>query len=100
MDIGKVIKSLRKKQNINQKELAKQSEISQAYLSQIENNQKEAHISTLKVIAKKLNTPLPILFFMSLEEEDISENKREAFTMINPALKSLLNELFSTTQDL
>ena len=98
MDIGKVIKILRKKQNINQKELAAQCEISQAYLSQIEGNQKEPHLSTLKIIAEKLNIPLPILFFMSLEERDISEKKREAFTMINPAIKSMLNEFFSTAQ--
>lgn len=95
MDIGKIIKDVRKRQRISQKDLAVLCEISQAYLSQIENNQKEPNLSILKTIAKKLEIPLPILFFMSLEENDISEKKRESFNVVNPAIKSMLNEFFA-----
>jgi len=96
MNIGQIIKYVRKKQGVTQKKLALKCELSQAYLSQIETNQKEPNLSTLKVIAANLDMPLPILFFMSLEEKDISEQKREAFNLINPAIKSMLNEFFST----
>lgn len=95
MDIGKIIKDVRKKQRISQKDLAILCEISQAYLSQIENNHKEPNLSILKIIAKRLNIPLPILFFMSLDENDISEKKRDSFNVVNPAIKSMLNEFFS-----
>jgi len=95
MDIGQIIKDVRKKQGVSQKKLALKCELSQAYLSQIETNQKEPNLSTLKVIAANLNIPLPILFFMSLEDNDISEQKREAFNVVSPAIKSMLNEFFS-----
>ena len=65
MDIGSVIRDIRKKKKITQTQLAKLSQITQTYLSQIENNQKEPTIPTLKAI--------PILLFLSVENEDIPE---------------------------
>ncbi|WP_084135144.1 helix-turn-helix domain-containing protein [Rikenella microfusus] len=50
MDIGSVIRDIRKKKKITQTQLAKLSQITQTYLSQIENNQKEPTIPTLKAI--------------------------------------------------
>ena len=44
--------------------------ISQSYLSQIENNQKEPNISTLKLISNQLQVAVPILFFLALDEAD------------------------------
>ena len=94
MNIGKVIKDTRKQQGQTQKEFATSCEITQTYLSQIENNSKEPNLATLKKISANLNIPLPILFYMSLNEEDISPEKREAFEIINPSVKSLINEFF------
>lgn len=73
MDIGSVIRDIRKKKKITQTQLAKLSQITQTYLSQIENNQKEPTIPTLKAIADSLSIPLPILLFLSVENEDIPE---------------------------
>ena len=95
MDIGSIIKKLRKARKVTQTQLAKSSGITQTYLSQIENNQKEPTIPTLKAIAKSLSTPLPILLFMAVESDDIPENKRGAFEAVSPSVKSLLNTLFS-----
>lgn len=95
MNIGKVIKDTRKQQGQTQVEFALSCEITQTYLSQIENNSKEPNLSTLKKISASLDIPLPILFFMSLNKEDISPEKREAFEIINPSVKSLINEFFS-----
>jgi XRE family transcriptional regulator, regulator of sulfur utilization len=95
MNLGEIIKSQRKKQGINQNDFAESCSISQAYLSLIENNQKEPNLSTLKDIAQALQIPLPILFFMSLEDNDIQENKREAFKFINKPIKSMVNEFFT-----
>jgi transcriptional regulator with XRE-family HTH domain len=95
MTIGSTIKDLRKKKNFTQIKFAEYCEISQTYLSQIENNLKEPNISILKTIAQKLNIPLPIVFFLSLEEEDIPEGKREAYTLLFPSVKSLLSTFFS-----
>lgn len=95
MNLGITIKDMRKKKKLTQGEFASLCEISQTYLSQIENNLKEPNLSVLKTISEKLGIPLPILFFLSLSEDDIAPNKRQAFEIIGPSVKSLLNEFFS-----
>lgn len=95
MDLGTTIKNTRKRKELTQSEFAKMCGISQTYLSQIENNLKEPNLSTLKTIGAQLNVPLPILFFMSMTEDDIQPQKREAFNMVSPSVKSLLNEFFA-----
>jgi transcriptional regulator with XRE-family HTH domain len=94
MDLGTTIKTIRKQRGQTQNEFASSCGITQTYLSQIENNSKEPNLSILKQIGIELDIPLPILFFLSLNEDDIDPKKREAFTLINPAVKSLVNEFF------
>ena len=95
MDLGIVIKNIRKQKGQTQDEFASLCGITQTYLSQIENNAKEPAISTLKTISEKLGMPLPILFFQSLTSEDINPNKRNAFELVSPSIKSLVNEFFT-----
>lgn len=95
MNIGSIIKNLRKAKKITQTQLAKSSGITQTYLSQIENNQKEPTLATLKIITENLSTPLPILLFMAVESNDIPENKRAAYDAVSPSVKSLLDTLFT-----
>jgi transcriptional regulator with XRE-family HTH domain len=64
-------------------------------MSQIESNSKEPAMATLKDISDCLNVPLPILFYLSLEEEDIKSNKRDAFKLIDQPVKSLIKEFFA-----
>jgi transcriptional regulator with XRE-family HTH domain len=97
MKLGTAIKELRIKAGLKQFELAKLCNITPTYLSQIESNLKEPNMSTLKGICSKINTPLPILFFLSLDESDISDEKREAFKLIDQPVKSLIKEFFSQT---
>jgi transcriptional regulator with XRE-family HTH domain len=96
MDLGETIKIIRKQKGIKQNTFAELCNITQAYLSQIENNLKEPNLSTLRKIAEKLSVPLPILFFLSMNEEDVASDKKEAYTMIAPSVKSLLNQFFSS----
>lgn len=92
MNIGQGIKELRKRSNIRQIELAKSIGITQSYLSGIENGNKKPSIDLLEVIAKEFQTPLPILFWFSIEEKDVAERKRYAFSVLKP----IINELIST----
>lgn len=94
MDLGTVIKNSRKQKGLTQTEFATLCDITQTYLSQIEGNLKEPNLSTLKVIGEKLNMPLPILFFLSMTKEDVQPNKRKAFEIVSPSVKSLVNEFF------
>lgn len=95
MDLGNTIKNIRKRKGLTQNKFAKMCSISQTYLSQIENNKKEPNLSTIKAIGTQLNVPLPVLFFLSMTEEDIQPQKREAYNMVSPSVKSLVNEFFT-----
>lgn len=94
MNLGQTIKNIRKQKGQTQSEFANVCAITQTYLSQIENNLKEPTMGTLKLISSKLDIPLPILFFLSLNEEDVDPEKRIAFQIISPSIKSLINEFF------
>ena len=95
MNLGATIKNLRKQRGQTQDEFASLCGITQTYLSQIESNQKEPNLSTLRAISEQMNVPLPIMFFLSMTEDDIPASKREAFGIVNPSVKSLVNEFFS-----
>ena len=95
MDLGNIIKNIRKQKGQTQSEFASLCGITQTYLSQIEGNLKEPNLSTLKAISEKLDMPLPILFFLSLTEDDVQPNKRKAFKIVGPSVKSLVNEFFA-----
>lgn len=94
MDLGTVIKNIRKQRQQTQSELAVLCNISQTYLSQIEVNKKDPNLLTLKKISSHLEVPLPILFFLSMNEEDVDPKKRDAFKLINSPLKNLIGDVF------
>lgn len=94
MNLGATIKRIRSHKEIRQHVLAENAGISQTYLSQIENNAAEPNLSTLKVLSEKLETPLPILFFLSLDRMDIKPEKRLAYDIIEPSLKTMVVEFF------
>ena len=95
MDLGRTIKNIRKQKKQTQSEFAFSCGITQTYLSQIEGNLKEPNLATLKSIGESLNVPLPILFFLSMTEDDVQPNKRKAFQIVSPSIKSLVNEFFA-----
>lgn len=98
MNLGLAIKNIRKQKGFKQNKFAELCHITQSYLSQIENNAKDPNLSTLRIISEKLETPLPVLFFLSMENSDVPEKKQQAFSMIAPSIKSLVNEFFVNTE--
>jgi transcriptional regulator with XRE-family HTH domain len=94
MDLGNSIKEYRIKKGYKQNELADKCDMTQAYLSKIENNQKEPALSVLKTISTILGVPLPVLFFMSLSIEDIDPKKQDAFKIIEPSIKGMIHNFF------
>lgn len=93
MNLGNTIKTLRKRKGYRQNVFAERCGLSQTYFSQLENNHQEPNLSTLRVIAENLDTSIPILFFMALDEADIPPAKRPLFSVINPLIKSFMEEL-------
>lgn len=94
MNIGQTIKQIRKNQNMKQKELASKSQVSQAYLSQIERNEKNPNMEILQRISKALEIPFPVLAFMSLNEQDVAESKRSIYNEVTPMLKAMVSKFF------
>ncbi len=93
MNLGKTIRNIRKKKGLSQKELANLSDTYPSHISAIELGLKP-RFSTLENIANALNVPLPIVFFLSMTEDDIPDNKREGFRIISPSVYALINEFF------
>jgi XRE family transcriptional regulator, regulator of sulfur utilization len=99
MNLGHTIKRLRKQKGLRQNAFAELCHFSPAYLSQIESNQKDPHLSILKDISTQLSIPLPILFFLALDETDIPERKQEAFKLIQPLVHNLINDFFIAVEN-
>jgi len=96
MRIGEAIRKIRKIKGIKQRDLAMMCEISQTYLSQIENNKKTPSIDILDKIGLKLGIPIPVILFLSINEQDIAHEKRDLFNMINPSIEKFISEIFLT----
>ena len=92
MKLGRTISELRNRRGIKQKKLAQLCGVSAAYLSQIEHDKRQPTLSVLDAISKKLHVPLPLLFFLSIDERDVPGSKRAIFTALEPTLRSLVDQ--------
>ena len=91
MNLGNAVKELRKKRGLTQGNFCEQIGITQSYLSQVEKGHKEPSIDVLKKIANALDTPMPVLFWFTLTEEDVDESKVEVFKLLKPSVDSLVD---------
>nr|WP_228480545.1 helix-turn-helix transcriptional regulator [Staphylococcus aureus] len=93
MNIGDNIKKIRKEKNITQSELAKSLEISQSYLSDLENNRKNLGINTVEKIAKKLNVTIGYLTSGNKMLGDLTEKEEEEeFFKLNKKMTETKNK--------
>ena len=94
MNLENIIKKRRVALGLSQTQLAELAGLSKNYVGLLEGGKKSPTINTLKLIAEALKIPLPILTFLSLEDEDIDPKKREGFKLIQGPLNSLIAEYF------
>ncbi|WP_289054161.1 helix-turn-helix domain-containing protein [Carboxylicivirga marina] len=94
MKIGNSIKELRKEKGIKQLDLAKESGLSQTFLSQLEKGVKTPSLETLEKISKVLDIPVPVLTFLAIEEDMVSEDKKEMYKKMMPTLTGIVKEVF------
>ena len=94
MEIGKTIRRIRKKRGIRQVDFSKEVGISQTYLSQIENDDRNPTVSVLERIGNYLEVPYAVFVFMSLSEDDIPKSKIESYLIARPILEGLIEKIF------
>lgn len=94
MKIGPTIRDYRKTIGILQMDLAGKCKITQTYLSQIENGKKVPTLEVLECLSQELGIPLPLLFFNSLEESEIPENKRDFYLQAKPFIENAFRTLY------
>ena len=95
MNIGIVIKGLRKQKGLSQDELGEALGISQTYLSQIESEKKVPAAATVAKVATFFEIPSGVLAWMSIEEKDVPEHKKEAYRLMKPAVDELIKSTFN-----
>ena len=94
MNLGHTISDLREKRGLNQKTVAEKCDITQSYLSQIENNKRYPNISILNLIGNILNVPVPIIFFLAIDENDFPKGKKKIYQQLNPLIRNLVDDVF------
>jgi len=94
MKIGTTIKELRIQKAIKQGDLANRIGISQTSLSLIESGVKQPSQDTLKKVCAILEIPQPFIYYLSLEESDIPDNKKDLFKALEPKLRKDIKSLF------
>lgn len=93
MQLGATIASLRKERGLKQSDLAESVGLTVSYLSQVENDHREPSTSALRSIAEALEVPLPVLFFLAMDEQDVSAEKRDAFAALGRSFQERFREL-------
>lgn len=94
MNLGYTVKSLRKKKGISQKRMSELIGMSATSISQIENNAANPTFKNIRKMSDVLNIPIPIIYFLALEQDDIPIDKRDAFGYFNKPILKLIEEFF------
>ena len=98
MKIGQIIGKLIKKRGLTQKQVASKINKSTTALSQIINGVYEPNPETLDKICKVLDVPKPILYFMMISEEDIPDDKKDIYKILEPSIKEFIVSVFGSNQ--
>lgn len=90
MDVGKNIRQLRKNRGLDQKTFASRIEVTQPYLSQLENGRRDPSMSLLRRISEELEVSVPGLILLSMDEDDVRPDQREVFEDLRPEIENLI----------
>ena len=92
LHLGNAIKVCRAHRGLTQARLAKQAGISLSYLSLLENDKRDANISTLESIAQGLRIPLNLLFFLASDVQELQGLPEGVRDKLSSVILRLLNE--------
>lgn len=92
MNIGNAILTCRTSRRLSQAEVALRADISVSYLSMLENSKRDPTLSTIEKIAKALNVPVEILFFLGAETGELASMNKELAGELAVTALSMLHE--------
>jgi transcriptional regulator with XRE-family HTH domain len=92
--IGIIIQAERERLGIKQGILAQKVGISQTFLSQVENGNKNLSFEKISKICKELRIPISALYYLAIEKEDLEPEKHHIFEVINPTIVALIKTLY------
>lgn len=95
MKIGKGLKLILERKGISQKQLSNMVKISETSISQIIQNNKYPKKETLEKIAFALDTKPEVLAIMSIELEDVPQERKELFKSIWPSYQETVLSIFT-----
>jgi transcriptional regulator with XRE-family HTH domain len=93
MNTGKAFKFLREDQRMTQRQAAKRSGLSAAYIGRIENNKNEPSKKAREKLMRALGVHPIQVWLRSIEPEDIPEDKRHLYFKLFPAIEGLVSLL-------
>ena len=94
MKIGIVLTKLRKQKGMTQQELAEKVDVTRTTISLIESGNQRPNSQTMEKLCKVLGISEAFVYFLSIEESDVPEEKREFYNSVAPALDSLIHQVF------
>jgi transcriptional regulator with XRE-family HTH domain len=89
MNIGLAIRSIRRKLNVSQHDLAERCQLTQTALSQIETGKKRPSQRTMDRICEALDIPQSIIYIVAMEDTDVSPGKKDVYDLVYPSIKTL-----------
>ena len=96
MELGQIIGKLIKQKKLTQVEVAGKIGKSTTALSQIIKGTYKPNPDTLEKLCDVLEIPQPLLYFLTISEKDIPEDKVELYRMLAPALRDFVYRIFGT----
>lgn len=94
MQVGEILRKIRKHKKMTQEEISVCVGITTTQYSFIESGKSNGSQGTLIKIGECLGVPNPIIQWLSLEESDVQEDKQEAFKLIKPLVDNLMRDLY------
>lgn len=91
--LGERIKRARKKLNITQEQLGEMSDVTSAYIGQIERNERTPSLKRLKKIAKQLDISVEYLIVGAKSTVEINEELKKELDGISENQKLLITEI-------
>ncbi len=98
MDIGTVIKGMRKGMGQSQSAFAEAVGMTQTNLSFLEQNKTFPTMTTLKNISEHTGVAVPMMFLFAVQEEDVPKENLEKFKTSWPAVIQTAEKIFELTK--